>query len=62
MTGRGLADPIYFWLLIQNFQNSDVFGKLTLKNNEMSLKDFLPELTIHKERLYLVKINLSSWI
>ena len=43
MTGKGLADlDLFLTIDLKKFQNSDVFGKLTLKNNEISIKDFLP--------------------
>ena len=35
-----------------------MFGKLTLKNNEISLKDFLPELTVHNGEVIFSKNKL----
>ncbi len=59
MTGKGSADlDLFLTIDLKNFQNSDVFGKLTLKNNEISLKDFLPELTIHKGEVIFSKNKL----
>ena len=59
MKGRGLADlDLFLTIDLKNFQNSDVFGKLTLKNNEISLKDFLPELTVHNGEVIFSKNKL----
>ncbi len=59
MKGRGSADlDLFLTIDLKNFQNSDVFGKLTLKNNEISLKDFLPELTVHNGEVIFSKNKL----
>ena len=62
MMGRGPADlDLFLTIDLKNFQNSDVFGKLTLKNNELSLKNFLPELTIHNGEVIFSKNKLVEF-
>ena len=62
MIGRGPADlDLFLTIDLKNFQKSDVFGKLTLKNNELSLKNFLPELTIHNGEVIFSKNKLVEF-
>ena len=62
MIGRGSADlDLFLTIDLKKFQNSDMFGKLTLKNNELSLKNFLPELTIHNGEVIFSKNKLVEF-
>ena len=62
MMGRGPADlDLFLTIDLKNFQNSDVFGKLTLKKNELSLNNFLPELTIYNGEVVFSKNQLVEF-
>ena len=62
MTGRGPADlDLFLTIDLKNFQNSDVFGKLTLKITKLSLRIFFLELTIHNGEVVFSKNKLVAF-
>ena len=61
MTGKGSADlDLFLTIDLKNFKKSDVFGKMSFENNEVSVKDFLPNLSIREGEIIFSKNKLVN--